>query len=193
MDDMEALATRAQPELTKDPPNAFALRELEDIFKEHHKLVFQTAYRITGNAQDSEDVLQTVFLRLARREEDAAQVDHIPSYLRRAATNAAFDLLRSRQRANSAPLEDVEPILAGDAAKSPERLYQATEMRDWLRRTVARLSPMSAQIFALRFFEGKDNGEIAKIVGTTTGAVSVTLSRARERVEKEFQAYWRKS
>jgi RNA polymerase sigma-70 factor (ECF subfamily) len=192
MDDMEALATRAQPaEPKKDPPNAFALRDLEDVFREHHTLVFRAAYRITGNAQDAEDVLQTVFLRLARREEDAAQVDNLPCYLRRAATNAAFDLMRSRQRANSMPLEDLEPVLAGDPSRSPERLYQASEMLDWLRGTVSRLSPMAAQIFALRFFEGKDNPEIAQIVGTSLGAVSVTLSRARDRVEKEFHAYWR--
>ena len=51
---------------------------------------------------------------------------------------------------------------------------------------------MAAEIFALRFFEGKDNPEIATIVGTSVGAVSVTLSRARDRVEKEYNAYWSK-
>ena len=61
--------------------------------------------------------------------------------------------------------------------------------REWLRSAVARLSPQAAEIFSLRFFEGKDNGEIASIVGTTTGTVAVTLSRARDRMEKEFRAY----
>ena len=88
------------------------------------------------------------------------------------------------------PLEDVEPILRDDSV-SPEQAAQSGEMREWLRRTVARLSPMAAQAFALRFFEGKENPEIAEILGTSLGAVSVTLSRARDRVEKEFQAYWR--
>jgi DNA-directed RNA polymerase specialized sigma24 family protein len=40
--------------------------ELERAFRAHHPLVFRTAYRITGNVADAEDVLQTVFLRLAR-------------------------------------------------------------------------------------------------------------------------------
>ena len=48
---------------------------------------------------------------------------------------------------------------------------------------------MAAEIFSLRFFEGKDNGEIARILGTTTGTVAVTLSRARDRIEKEFRSY----
>jgi RNA polymerase sigma-70 factor (ECF subfamily) len=167
-------------------------RALEDVFREHHTMVFRAAFRITGNAEDAEDVLQTVFLRLARREAESSDIGHLPGYLRRAAVNAAFDLLRSRQRTRSIPLEDVEPILPDDAV-SPERAMQAGEMRDWLRRTVARLSPMAAQAFALRFFEDKENPEIAQILGTSLGAVSVTLSRARDRVEKEYQAYWRKS
>src|SRR5271165_7159520 len=188
MDDMEATATRqALPYAGPMPASA-----LEDVFREHHAMVFRAAFRVTGNTEDAEDVLQTVFLRLARLEDESSDIDHLPGYLRRAAVNAAFDLLRSRQRTRQIPLEDVEPILP-DNAVSPEREMQASEMRDWLRRTVARLSPMAAQAFALRFFEEKDNPEIAQILGTSLGAVSVTLSRARDRVEKEFEAYWRKS
>src|SRR5579871_672189 len=110
MDDMEALA---HMEVSKPmPPPAW---DLEQVFREHHAMVFRTAYRITGSNEDAEDVLQTVFLRLARREDDAAAVDHLPGYLRRAAINAAFDLLRSRQRTPSLPLEDLEPVLPDHA------------------------------------------------------------------------------
>ena len=56
-------------------------------------------------------------------------------------------------------------------------------------RAIAKLSPQAAEIFTLRFFEGKDNSEIAAIVGTTPGTVAVTLSRTRDRIEKEFRAY----
>jgi RNA polymerase sigma factor (sigma-70 family) len=63
------------------------------------------------------------------------------------------------------------------------------EIRNWLRRTVARLSPRTAEIFALRFYEDKDNPEIARILGTTEGTVAVTLSRARDRIQKEYQTF----
>ena len=188
---MEAIASRqpvAQPIQTDGRP---VTMDLEQIFREYNGLVFRTAYRITGSNQDAEDVLQTVFLRLARKEEDA-EYTHLPSYLRRAAINAAFDLLRGRQRARATPLDDVAPALIDRAAHSPDLLYQDLEIKQWLRNTVAQLSPMAAQIFALRFFEGKDNPEIAEIVGASLGTVSVTLSRARDRVEREFQIWSRK-
>ena len=43
-------------------PNA-----LDVMYREHHIMVFRTAYRITGNVANAEDVLQTVFLRMARK------------------------------------------------------------------------------------------------------------------------------
>ena len=69
--------------------------EFDRVFRTHYGLVFRTAYRITGNAADAEDVSQVVFLRLFRREESAQFLDNRvlqneESYLRRAAINAAF-------------------------------------------------------------------------------------------------------
>ena len=72
---------------------------LEEAFRKHRMSVFRAAYRITGNAADAEDVLQTVFLRLARR--DDSDIANVGSYLYRAALNAALDVLRSRQTAAS--------------------------------------------------------------------------------------------
>jgi RNA polymerase sigma-70 factor (ECF subfamily) len=151
--------------------------------------VFRAAYRVTGNASDAEDVLQTVFMRLLRRQPDAKAVGNMEGYLRRAAVNAALDLIRSRQAAPQVPLEDVASMLPENAPLAPDRLYRSTEIRHWLRQAVARLSPRAAEMFALRFFEGRDNPEIAQVLGTTPGSVAVTLSRTRDRIQQEFRAY----
>lgn len=160
--------------------------DVERIFEEHHAMVFRTAYRVTGNLSDAEDVLQTVFLRLVRRAGDTEPVDHIASYLHRAAVNAALDVVRSRQVDAEVPLED-QPLPS--ALPAPDRAAASGEIRQWLRATVARLSPRAAEMFALRFYEGKDNAEIARMTGTTEGTVAVTLSRARDRVEKEYAIF----
>jgi RNA polymerase sigma-70 factor (ECF subfamily) len=163
--------------------------DLERIFSEHHGLVFRAAYRITGNASDAEDVLQTVFLRLLKRAPEADPVGNMASFLHRAAINAALDLMRTRQNVRHIPLDELEPILAEPAFRSPEREQSSGEIRDWLRGALARLNPRIAQMFILRFFEGRDNPEIAKLLETTPGTVAVTLSRTRDRLQKEFRAY----
>jgi RNA polymerase sigma-70 factor (ECF subfamily) len=163
--------------------------DLERIFLEHHAMVFRAAYRITGNAADAEDVLQAVFLRLVRRGALDTEVAEREHYLRRAAVNGALDVLRARAGARWTPLEAAAPLAARGAEGAPEREAASAEIRAWLREAVARLSPQAAEIFALRFFEGRDNAEIAQAVGTTPATVAVTLHRSRERIEREFRAW----
>ncbi len=163
--------------------------ELEQIFRDHHALVFRAAYRITGNVDDAEDVLQSVFLRLMKRDSGAEPVGNMASFLHRSAVNAALDLMRSRQNVRNIPLDTLEPVLAEPAHRSPDRVHTSGEVREWLRGALARLNPRIAEMFMLRFFDGKENPEIAKLMNTTPGTVAVTLSRTRDRLEKEYQAY----
>ena len=163
--------------------------DLDLVFREHHTTVFRAAYRVTGNAGDAEDVLQTVFMRLLRRPPEAEAVGNMEGYLRRAAVNAALDLIRSRQAAPHVPLDDLAPLLPENASLAPDRLHRSAEIRHWLREAVARLSPRAAEMFAMRFFEGRDNPEIAQALGTTPASVAVTLSRTRDRIQQEFRSY----
>jgi RNA polymerase sigma-70 factor (ECF subfamily) len=167
----------------------FSEADLERIFREHHALVFRAAYRVTGNPDDAEDVLQTVFLRMMKRAPGAEPVGNMASFLHRAAVNAALDLVRSRQNIRHVPLDDLEPVLSEPAHRNPDRVQHSGEIREWLRGALARLNPRIAEMFMLRFFEGKDNPEIARLLQTTPGTVAVTLSRTRDRLEKEYRAY----
>jgi RNA polymerase sigma-70 factor, ECF subfamily len=170
-------------------PAAASVTDLESIFREHHAMVFRAAYRVTGNAGDAEDVLQTVFLRMAKRDQSAEPIENITSFLHRAAVNAALDLIRSRQNVRSVPLDELEPILAEPAHRRPDRVHNSGEIREWLRGALARLNPRIAEMFTMRFFEGRDNPEIARLLNTTPGTVAVTISRTRDRLQKEYQAY----
>ena len=173
----------AQLERVQTPP------DLDRIFREHHHTVFRAAYRITGNASDAEDVMQTVFLRMLRRDPGAETVTNMEAFLRRAAVNSALDLIRSRQAAQSIPLDDVAPLLPENPSLAPDRVQKSAEIRQWLREAVARLNPRAAEMFVLRFFEGQDNPQIARSLGTTAATVAVTLSRTRDRIQEEFRSF----
>ena len=158
--------------------------ELEQIFNDHRTRVFRAAYRISGNVNDAEDVLQTVFLRLARRD-DAGAVQNLDSYLYRAAINAALDLLRSRKHTASTPLDETLP----QDSPFTSALNHSQDLRVWLRQALAKLSARHAEMFALRYLEGYDNREIAKMLGTSQAVVAVTLHRTRGQLRKEFQSF----
>src|SRR5690242_20658382 len=83
-------------------PNVRSLAaDFEQLFQEHHGLVYRAAYRITGNAQDAEDVLQTLFLRLLHRGRPLDMDANPKGYLHRAAVNIALDIIRARRRVSS--------------------------------------------------------------------------------------------
>jgi RNA polymerase sigma-70 factor, ECF subfamily len=169
--------------------NEAASREpfgLESVFLEHQRRVFRAAFRITGNAQDAEDVLQTVFLRL-HRQGDAVSLANPSSYLYRAAINAALDLLRARRERSSVALETAHDA-ADDPGKRPDLVQEAAELRAWLREALAGLPPRAAEVFALHHLEGLENKEIARALGLSRVAVAVTLHRARHRLQQEFRA-----
>src|SRR5712664_2496026 len=162
---------------------------LESLFETHHARIFRTAYWVTGNATDAEDVLQTIFLRMARGQEAAKAAENTEAYLSRAAINASLDLLRSRKRSRAVAIDDVEnrATLAQFASKqNPETHHEDRELRKLIREAVAKLGDTAAQMFALRYFEGYGNGEIAGIMKTSPLVVGVTLHRARARLRKEI-------
>jgi len=162
---------------------------LEQIFQEHRQRVLQAAYRVTGNAQDAEDVLQTVFLRLARREGGSPLSDSLGNYLHRAAINAALDVIRSRKASRSTPLDGLEPTLASAPAKAPDKVHGGSELKQEIRKALGRVSAKAAEIFALRYFEGYGNHEIAKMLGTSRSTVNVILHRTREKLREEIAPY----
>ena len=177
-------AVHASP-LTRPAEHAAADTSVAALFTQHHERVFRVARRITGNASDAEDVLQTVFLRIMRREEPPLRADDAGNYLHRAATNASLDLLRRRRAARSQPIEDADRFR--DREPSPELLHEGAEMRDKVRSALAALNPRAAEIFVLRYFDGYGNREIARLLNTSWSTIAVTLHRTRAKLQKELK------
>ncbi|HSE34092.1 MAG TPA: sigma-70 family RNA polymerase sigma factor [Pyrinomonadaceae bacterium] len=166
--------------------------ELETLFRNHHARVFRTAQRITGSPADAEDVLQTVFLRLVKGQESYDLSQNPEAYLSRAAINASLDLLRSRTRAKSVNIDDVESQFLASKSKTPEAEHDERELQALVRQAVARLGKTAGEMFVLRYYEGLDNGEIAEAMNTSPLVVGVVLHRARTKLRKEIGHYLEK-
>lgn len=179
---MQAIA-ESQPTQETAPPGALPL---EELFRQHSKTVYRAAYRVTGNASDAEDALQTVFLRIARRHDELDLSQSATSYLHRAGVRAALDLLRARRRARSVPLDDMESKPPETPLPDPERGSLSRELREKLRQGLAALNPRHAEIFALRYFEGYRNRDIAEMLGLSPTAVAVTLHRVRGQLQQDL-------
>jgi RNA polymerase sigma-70 factor (ECF subfamily) len=172
----------------KDQPAS----ELEILFQTHHGRVFRTAQRITGSSADAEDVLQTVFLRLVKGQDDYDWSKNPEAYLSRAAINASLDLLRSRTRAKAVSLDDSDVDAIAGSFRNPETVHADRELQKLVRQAVSRLGKTAGEMFVLRYYEGFDNKEIAALLNTSPLVVGVVLHRARTKLRKEIGHYLEK-
>ena len=145
------------------------------LYERHYETVFRAALRVTGNPADAEDVLQTVFLRVLTRGGD----DALPAaYFRRAAVNAAVDVLRRRELHAESAYDDRAPHVA----VQPPLL-----LKERLRRAIAALETEDASLFLLRYVEGLTNEELAAMFQIEKNNVAVRLHRIRRRLQSELQ------
>lgn len=154
------------------------LADLSELYERHYEAVFRAALRVAGNPADAEDVLQTVFLRVVSRSE-ADEIRSRPvAYFRRAAVNAAVDLLR-RRVSHAETVYDDEAHAAG--------VEPAVLLKEQLRRAVATLPGEDAALFLLRHVEGLSIEELAATFRLEKNNVSVRLHRIRLRLQAEMQ------
>lgn len=169
------------------------IEDLGILFRNHYKGMFRVAYRITGSESDAEDVLQTVFVRLTPTWTGRDLAPNPRAFLYRAAINASLDVVRRRKRANSVSLDVIDfDRSTVHSLPSPADAMADAELRELIREAVAKLEGRAATAFALRYYEGCDNGQIAEILGTSQMVVAVTLHRARARLRKEISKYLEK-
>ena len=155
-----------------------ALVGFAELYDRHYDAVFRAAYRVTGNPADAEDVLQTVFLRVLARGREVEAAPLQTAYFRRAAVNAAVDLLRRRTLHAESEFDDQAP----HAAVPPPSL-----LKERLRRAIATLERDDASLFLLRHVEGLSNDELARMFQLEKNNVAVRLHRIRLRLQTEMQ------
>jgi RNA polymerase sigma-70 factor, ECF subfamily len=155
-----------------------ALAGFAELYEHHYEVVFRAALRVTGNPADAEDVLQTVFLRILARGGDVEDVALPAAYFRRAAVNAAVDVLRRRELRADSVYDDSAP----HAGVQPPVL-----LKERLRRAIAALESDDASLFLLRHVEGLSIEELAQMFQIEKNNVTVRLHRIRVRLQAEMQ------
>lgn len=146
-------------------------------------LVFIAAHRILGDHSQAEDVQQEVYLRLLQRPPTA--VVSWPAYLTATATRLAIDVLRRQQRWwKLLPLwQTAQPTAVEDISDTGPDANRAAV----LRRALATLSPREAQCFSLRYLQEMEIASVAQALGISVNSVSVSLHRAKQRLETHIE------
>jgi RNA polymerase sigma-70 factor (ECF subfamily) len=150
---------------------------LAELYENHYEAVFRAALRVTGNQADAEDVLQTVFVRVLTRDGSVEGLKLPAAYFRRAAVNAAVDVLRRRELHAESPVHD----------HAVNTMQPPVLLKEQLRRAIAALDGDDASLFLLRYVEGLSIEELAATFELEKNNVRVRLHRIRQRLQAEMQ------
>jgi RNA polymerase sigma-70 factor (ECF subfamily) len=146
------------------------------LVERYSRSIFRLTYRMTGNEQDAEDMVQETFLRAYRQIRSYDSRAAFGTWLFRIATNCSLDLLRKR----GVRRESQEIGFEDDASPSPspERLAISTQIRRRFRVALAQLTPTEQAAFILRHFEGVPMEEISQALGRSNSAARQSVFRA---------------
>src|SRR5262245_51652166 len=155
-------------------------QELEELFREHAPMIYRTAFSVTRNPQDAEDVVQTLFLGFLRRGISEGLKENPQAYLYRAAVNLSLNLrLRGRDvQMDELTAKRLREYVDVDTSEHDEDIQRR------LAEAFSQLNVRHVEMLVLRYEYNYSEAQIAKLLGKSRSAVAVTLFRARARLKR---------
>ena len=159
------------------------------LVEKHSRNVFRLGFRMTGNEQDAEEIVQETFLRAYRSIGRFESRANFGTWLYRIASNCSLDLLAKRKPQQSqTPLQDEEgeELPLPSPAPNAERLLLSAELKQKLAAAMERLTPIERTAFVLRHFEGSSIEDIGKTLALKNDAAKNAVYRAVQKIRTEM-------
>lgn len=162
------------------------------LVERHSRPLFRLAFRMTGNEQDSEDVVQESLLRAYKQLRTFDERASFRTWLYRITVNCSIDLVRSRKRRlENSPAADPEledPIQALPAqGPTPDRLAMSTQAGQRIAVAMQKLSESERTAFVLRHFEGMCIDDVSRVLGCEPGAAKHSVFRAVRKLRRALE------
>ncbi|WP_274561595.1 SigE family RNA polymerase sigma factor [Streptomyces spiramyceticus] len=152
--------------------------EFTAYVQERRASLYATAYHLTGDRFEAEDLLQSALFSTYRAWDRISDKAAVGGYLRRTMTNLHISAWR-RRKLNEYPTEEL-PETANDTDA-----MRGTELRAVLWQALARLPELQRTMLVLRYYEGRTDPEIADILDISVGTVKSSIWRSLRRLRED--------
>ena len=174
---------------------------LEQLVSRYEARVYNLAYRMLGNRDDAEDVLQDTFLNVVRGLGKFKGKSSFSTWLYRVAANAALTRIRQRSRREKSEGEFLDDVYAvrqaahsgmtlTDWSSNPSTRLLDDEARSEMNQAIDELPDIYRAVFVLRDVEGLPAAEVAEVLGLSVAAVKSRLHRARLYLRNRLSGYF---
>jgi RNA polymerase sigma-70 factor (sigma-E family) len=153
-----------------------------DYVTARSRSLLRTAYLLTGNQADAEDLVQSALAKTYQAWDRIEDLGALDGYVRRAMVNTHISWWR-RRKLEEFPTDELPDQVVADHSGD-------SDSREMLRRAIDRLPDRMRAAVLLRFYEDMTEAEIANALGVSLGTVKSTVSRAvaKLRIDAELLA-----
>ena len=174
-------------------PEGFGPESFDSLVRNYETRLMRLAYRITGQREDAEDVVQETFLRVYEKMGQFEGKSQFSSWVTRIAINQALTCLRKRGRVKLVSV-DVEPgdgegprlLDLPELRPDPEQCYRGLQWEERLRDAISGMPQACRQAFLLYQSDDKSLEEIARSLGVSLPAVKSRVLRAKRWLRKRL-------
>jgi RNA polymerase sigma-70 factor (ECF subfamily) len=164
------------------------------LVERHTRSIHSVAYRMTGNEQDAEEILQETFLRAYKSLRSFELRSTFSTWLYRIAVNRCLDFLKAKKMTDTQQVsiqqgtqEDEKEIQLPASNPGPDRILLSAEARQRITRALALLTPAERAAFTMRHMEGKSIEEISEALKVRGSAAKNSIFRAVQKIRKELE------
>ena len=155
-----------------------------DLMRAHYAFVYAVVIGIVDNPQDAEEIVQDTFLNAYRGLPDLEDTKKFKNWLAKIARNRALNWLREQRLLTVSINEVSEHALPPSDAPDEQLIHR--EQRELIRRVIETLSPKEREVARSYYLEGSSYDELTRTHGLSYKAISVRLSRAKQKLAKRL-------
>jgi RNA polymerase sigma-70 factor (ECF subfamily) len=171
------------------------------LVERHSRSIFRVVYRMTGNQQDAEELVQETFLRAYKSLERFELRANFSTWVYRIAVNRTLDFLNARktqmqnQNKDSYQIVDNPDAEAGNqiqlpaSTPGPDRLLLSVEMKGKIAGALGLLTAAERVAFTMRHMEGRSIEEISHVLDLKVSAAKNSVFRAVQKLRQQLEPY----
>ncbi len=156
------------------------------IVNHFQERVYWQIRRLTKNHQDTEDVMQNVFVKVWHNLEKFQGKSALYSWIYRIAYNESMTFLAKAQQMQKRDIDD--PVIQ-NGLTIEGKTWTGAEISDILLKAIATLPDKQAQVFELKYFDDLKYDEISELLGTSVGGLKASYHIAVKKIEEIIKSY----
>lgn len=169
------------------------------LVERHGRNLYHVAYRMTGNEQDGQEIVQETFLRAYKALERFEMRSNFGTWIYRIAVNRTLDFLSTKktqmqnkdnyQITDNPDPENSREIQIAAPQPGPDRLLVSAEMKTKMAQALGLLTPVERVAFTMRHMEGRSVDEISQALKVKNSAAKNTIFRAVRKLRQQLEPF----